>query len=78
MKYIIDKHDLYLKQEEPIIVSLNDIVTISITPVGCHKPITGKVLEIGTYYIKIDASNQYESNVKSYRFKDILTMKVHI
>lgn len=27
MKYIIDKHDLYLKQEEPLIVSLNDIVT---------------------------------------------------
>lgn len=58
MRYIIDKDDLYLKQEEPIIISIGERVLVSVLPVGCNPPIVGRVTEVGRFNIKLDVSKQ--------------------
>lgn len=75
MRYIIDQGDLYMSNEGDIILTIGSIYTITILPVGCHLPITGRLIEVTRGDLTLDISTNFKSNIRSINFKNILSIK---
>jgi ribosome maturation factor RimP len=76
MKYIIEKDELYLKQESDITIQLGDILSIKKLPIQNLSKIEGRLIEVQKNYITLDASDQYDSNIVTINFIDIFSMEV--